>query len=215
MTKLKQTICIVRRREFYSGVNVPIKTLFALFTIWLMIASFFYVSTSAAFPLQQTDGTPSPTNNLSTSTSTITSTTAPSPSGTLDTTLTVTTSPTSSEFTPSHTPTLSPTLTPGVTASPLVMATATPLEATSTSPLLEYTQTPTLIPFPTVTFIYPEENPIRTMLASFREPDLLALQKELDIPWQKRMMSFWPLCLLGGLWLLLGAWFVYSQRRVD
>ncbi len=189
---------------------------FATFIAISQIPGILYGPGSAfAHLLQQTEETASPTVSAGTPTTTSSLTMTPSPSGTFEISPTFTLSPTSSGISPTETPTSSATQTPTMFPSPTESFTTTPEQATLIPPMAGFTHTPTLIPFPSVTFFYPTPNPLRTLLASFRQPDLPAIQKEEAIPWQSRFWRFWPLCLLGSLWLILGVWFVISQRQTD
>ena len=169
-------------------------------------------------PLQN-DITPTPTIT-STLTPTITLTTTPTITPTTTPTMTIT--QTASATTPSILETLpAGTATSKLTFSPTVsQSTATRIDISTTTPIIIIvpggaTPTPTLIPFPTLAFNPSELEASGQLLVIQYEPNTLATIKNgANFPWRE-LLQLWPIGVLAGIWIILGVWFLISQKTTD
>jgi hypothetical protein len=157
-----------------------------------------FYSTSIAALYQQQDGSQTPT-------------------------LTATTTPPS---TPSLTATETPTLTPlpSSTATFPVFPTATSTNTTyPTSTYGEFdltaspastgilTATSTLIPFPSVTFVYPETQQPSDPLYVQRPPGSQDFMKETESNMIKKILRYFPFVLIFLLWFILAGWIIFTS----
>ncbi len=171
-------------------------------------------TTQTATVTQTTDNTQTLTaTSTITGTQTVSPTLTLTPAGSLTPTLTPTLSPT---------PSLSPTLTPTSQIQPPTITMAKVASATATAPETQtpavagtpdiHSATPTLIPFPSVTFQFPEARTTERLLALRHAPEASFLPKQSDPPLWKGLVKLWPLALLVVIWAILAVWLVVSQR---
>jgi hypothetical protein len=142
------------------------------------------------------DATESPTP---TGTTTSAGTLQSSPSASQTATLTLTTTPTFPVF-PTYTPTF--TSLPTTHADDLIDQTLT---LTTT---LSLTATTTLIPFPSVTFVYPETTQSSRLQSIQRPPGSLAFEKQSKFA---SIIHLWPLVIIGLVWIVLATWILISS----
>jgi hypothetical protein len=188
---------------------------------------------AVAFLDPNTTTTPTLTDTATaTSTSTSTSTPqtpypGPVESPTHTPTPSVTTSPGAEMGTPTVTPTTLLTVSPTSSTQSSVLPTVSPSvtlpadqtgmpditsTATFTSPL---TVTLTLVPFPTVTFIFPQNSPTAELLAAPRFPGQPELTKPGKSSAWAGLSRLWVCAVILLLWLVLVGWLIISQRHLD
>lgn len=145
-------------------------------------------------------GTPTPTTIIS-----VTPTGTPQFSSTPTTAATGTLTAAPS---PSPTPTfgLAVTLTPTFTLQP------TPFESPTSTPF-EPTITPTYIPLPAVTFVWPDSQPKTEILSFQREPGEIEKQRRSALA--NLLWRLWPLGLVFFIWGILAIWIVFIQKRLE
>lgn len=180
--RFSTTVCLLGLVGLFPPNPVALRSEKLAVGLAAPVRSFFQEDTPEPYPPDETGLTP----------------TFPLPTATAGA---ATATPTAS---PSPTPSL---IEPALTAPPF--ATQPPEPA---APLLEEaTATPTYLPLPPVTF----QVPPATLLARQRPaiaqeaPKGLSLGARL-LRWLGRMSRFWPLCLLGLLWVGLAGWFVLA-----
>ena len=158
--------------------------------------------------------TPSPTISVTT-TETLQISVSPTATTDLTTTITATSSftavsPTGQSATPSVTPTfgLVLTLTPTTTfpPAPPELSSATPDEGTATP-------TPTYLPLPSVTMVYPRVTLAPELFFAQRPPE--QMEKQRTPPVLNLILRFWPLGLLFFVWGILGVWLILIQYQID
>ncbi len=160
-----------------------------------------------------------------TATSTATNSSTPTTSTTATVSSTITATAT---ITYTTTPTVSPTATssatntatPFLTTSPQPSATQTLLWTATITPTLEISPgttpaTATLLPLPKVTFQYPHLTRTVGLLVIEHPPDSPDLSKGGGTIAWKKLVRWWPLLIILGLWLILGFWFVFSQGYLE
>lgn len=76
-------------------------------------------------------------------------------------------------------------------------------------------ETATLIPFPTITFQYPQVTRTGSLAYAQHQPGSPDLPKERVSPVWGRLLRLWPVLLLALVWLVIAIWFVVAQRFVD
>jgi hypothetical protein len=146
-----------------------------------------------------------------TATMTITGT-APTPTTTMTITVTV---QTPTVISTSGTATLSPTL-PQVTPTQVSVDTPTPVSISTPTPIIPTaipTVTPTLIPFPTLDFLSTRESVVGEFLSIQYEEKTLEILKHGISFKPQNFLRLLPLGILLVAWLLIGVWFLFTQKN--
>ena len=89
------------------------------------------------------------------------------------------------------------------------------VEGALDTPAPPSTATATLIPLPTITFIYPERTPTQELLAVERQTAQPALPNGSQASGLVKLVRLIPIGALIVIWAFLGIWFVIAQRQVN
>jgi hypothetical protein len=138
---------------------------------------------------------------------TITETSSLTPTSTV--TITASPSPIQISATATDQPTTTWTPVSQASATPVVIPTATP-GGTLTPPA---DSTATLVPFPTITYIFPNTTSTQELLVIERQPDAqVKLNDQRTIFW-RRLLELWPIVLIALVWIIIAMWFVIVRSR--